>query len=180
MLTRQQCICIILFVVDLARWFSWLECRPVTAEVEGSSPFRVAKTMPRQLSWQSKGLKIPVSTVRFCAEAPHYAGIAQWQSTSLPRRGSRVRASFPAPNMATQPSGKAEVCKTFIPGSIPGVASIFVLSAAVAELADARDLKSLGSNTVPVRFRSAAPNINIARVSQCEVHWDFFVLWVNF
>ena len=27
----------------LARWFSWLECRPVTAEVEGSSPFRVAK-----------------------------------------------------------------------------------------------------------------------------------------
>ena len=26
--------------------------------------------LPRQLSWQSKGLKIPVSTVRFCAEAP--------------------------------------------------------------------------------------------------------------
>ena len=24
-----------------ARWFSWLERRPVTAEVEGSSPFRV-------------------------------------------------------------------------------------------------------------------------------------------
>ena len=26
----------------LARWLSWLERRPVTAEVEGSSPFRVA------------------------------------------------------------------------------------------------------------------------------------------
>ena len=26
----------------MARWFSWLERRPVTAEVEGSSPFRVA------------------------------------------------------------------------------------------------------------------------------------------
>ena len=53
----------------MARWFSWLECRPVTAEVVGSSPIRVA-ILPRQLSWQSKGLKILVSTVRFCAEAP--------------------------------------------------------------------------------------------------------------
>ena len=26
----------------LARWLSWLERRPVTAEVDGSSPFRVA------------------------------------------------------------------------------------------------------------------------------------------
>ena len=26
----------------MARWLSWLERRPVTAEVEGSSPFRVA------------------------------------------------------------------------------------------------------------------------------------------
>ena len=25
----------------MARWFSWLECRPVTAEVVGSSPIRV-------------------------------------------------------------------------------------------------------------------------------------------
>ena len=27
--------------LSLARWLSWLERRPVTAEVEGSSPFRV-------------------------------------------------------------------------------------------------------------------------------------------
>ena len=26
----------------MAQWLSWLERRPVTAEVEGSSPFRVA------------------------------------------------------------------------------------------------------------------------------------------
>ena len=26
----------------MARWLSWLERRPVTAEVKGSSPFRVA------------------------------------------------------------------------------------------------------------------------------------------
>ena len=28
-------------VQKLARWLSWLERRPVTAEVEGSNPFRV-------------------------------------------------------------------------------------------------------------------------------------------
>ena len=27
----------------MARWLSWLERRPVTAEVEGSSPFRVVQ-----------------------------------------------------------------------------------------------------------------------------------------
>ena len=32
--------------IVMARWFSWLECRPVTAEVVGSSPIRVA-IMPR-------------------------------------------------------------------------------------------------------------------------------------
>ena len=30
------------------RYFSWLECRPVTPEVEGSSPFRTAKS-PRAI-----------------------------------------------------------------------------------------------------------------------------------
>ena len=32
-------------VIAVAEWFSWLERRPVTPEVEGSSPFSVA-TMP--------------------------------------------------------------------------------------------------------------------------------------
>ena len=39
---------------------------------------------------------------------------------------------------------KARVCKTLIPGSSPGAASIFYF-AGVAELVDARDLKSLGA-----------------------------------
>ena len=42
-----------------------------------------------------------------------------WQSATLPRWRQRVRASSSAPffylNMATQPSGKARVCKTLIP-----------------------------------------------------------------
>ena len=46
--------------------------------------------------------------------------------------------------VATWPSGKAEDCKSFIPGSNPGVASKVIGDAGVAELADARDLKSLG------------------------------------
>ena len=65
-----------------ARQFSWLERQPVTLEVRGSSPLRVATfrrwesglskegQMPLQLSWQSRGLKIPVSLVRFRPEAP--------------------------------------------------------------------------------------------------------------
>ncbi len=28
--------------IYMAQWLSWLECRPVTPEVEGSSPFWVA------------------------------------------------------------------------------------------------------------------------------------------
>ncbi len=49
---------------------------------------------------------------------------------------SRSKSSAP------WPSGKAKVCKTYIPSSILGGASTF-FCADVAESADARDLKSL-------------------------------------
>ena len=55
----------------MARQFSWLERQPVTLEVVSSSLIRVATVMLLQLSRQSRGLKIPVSLVRFRPEAPN-------------------------------------------------------------------------------------------------------------
>ncbi len=50
------------------------------------------------------------------------------------------------PNWRHSQVAKARVCKTQIPGSNPGAASkATCLFAGVAELVDARDLKSLGS-----------------------------------
>ncbi len=61
--------------------------------------------------------------------------------------------------MAEWQSGYAAACKAVDAGSIPTSASIQKLYpiARVAELVDARDLKSLEGNLVPVRFRPRAP-----------------------
>ena len=73
----------------MARWFSWLECRPVTAEVVGSNPIRVV-------------------FIKF-------SGILAQLGEHLPYK-QRVTGSSP----------------------------VGPIHAAVAELADARDLKSRG------------------------------------
>ena len=92
-----------------------------TVRARSGSPFVLL-----QLSRQSRGLKILVSMVRFRPEAPHMRMQLTRQSATLPRLRQRVRASSSAPlqkrllrslfiYMAPQPSGKAELCKSFTP-----------------------------------------------------------------
>ena len=93
----------------MAQWLSWLERRPVTAEVAGSSPAGVVGNESYFWDHSSAG-----------------------RAPALQAGGHRFE-----PCWSHQPSNR--------------------LNAAVAELADAQDLKSCGTYTpVPVRFRFAA------------------------
>ena len=99
-----------------AQWLSWLERRPVTAEVESSSLFWV------------------VRIARYDVIISY--GIIAQLGEHLPYK-QRVIGSSPI-----GPTLQHVMCCE---------------NAAVAELADAQDLKSCGTYTpVPVRFRSAA------------------------
>ena len=123
---------------DLALWCSRLARQPVTLEVDGSSPFRVAISLEmRCISRALNGVEIPHRTLR-CGE--RYAQIAQLveQWTENPRVAGSIPAlgticglssSGRAPpcqgggsefeprhplHTVPWPSGKARVCKTLI------------------------------------------------------------------
>ena len=53
--------------LKMARWLSWLERRPVTAEVDGSNPFRVVLQM-----------KIIISNGKIAEEAIFVAYFIGW------------------------------------------------------------------------------------------------------
>ena len=77
-----------------ARWLSWLERRPVTAEVVGSSPIRVAQIVYTlfvlgqriwDLSSAGRASALQAEGHRFEPYRSHYneisfADVAQWQS----------------------------------------------------------------------------------------------------
>ena len=92
----------------MASWLSWLERRPVTAEVAGSSPAGVVSN--RCYFWDHSS----------AGRAP-----------ALQAGGHRFEPCWSHFHLIGEYAG-------------------------VAELADAQDLKSCRSNTVPVRFRSPA------------------------
>ena len=52
-------------LVRLAQWLSWLERRPVTAEVDGSSPFRVALFQVWDLSSAGRASALQAGGHRF-------------------------------------------------------------------------------------------------------------------
>ena len=97
----------------LAQWLSWLERRPVTAEVESSNLFWVALYLVKRYM-------LPVS----CRGNPDYNGVLAQLGEHLPYKQGVTGSS---------PVG-------------PIFSHLFLLSAAVAEQADAQDLKSCGAN----------------------------------
>ena len=110
----------------LSRRRSWVR-------VPSGSPIAFIAVVPLQLSWQSRGLKILVSLVRFRPEAPwmsrphgsfiFYADVAHLVERHLAKVEVASSSLVIRSNMALQPSGKAWVCNTLIPSSNLGGAS---------------------------------------------------------
>ena len=58
-----------MYPVKMARWLSWLERRPVTAEVVGSSPIRVAGNTVWRLRLQYADSVIVMLTIKLYEES---------------------------------------------------------------------------------------------------------------
>ena len=123
----------------MARWLSWLERRPVTAEVEGSSPFRVVRIVRYKKSYG------------IIAQLGEHLPYKQRVIGSSPIGPIEIRGGFPSGQRGQTVNLLAPPSKVRI------LLHPYFSFAAVAEQADAQDLKSCGTYTpVPVRFRSAA------------------------
>ena len=122
----------------MASWLSWLERRPVTAEVAGSSPAGVVSNLVT-------------------------SGIIAQLGEHLPYKQGVTGSSPVGPISQDKLFKLAMLCMRNVTAtSSLGCTERFAFArkhfAGVAELADAQDLKSCRSNTVPVRFRSPALN----------------------
>ena len=105
----------------MARWLSWLERRPVTAEVVGSNPIRVAETEKFQNNLIN--------------------GILAQLGEHLPYKQRVIGSSPIGPIMDGFPSGQRGQTVNLL--QIASMVRIHLRPyAAVAELADAQDLKS--------------------------------------
>ena len=111
----------------VARQFSWLERQPVTLEVDGSSPFRVATFASVAQSVEQgtenpcvvgsipTGGTIPRGFSSSGRAPPCQGGGSEFEPRKpLQMKRASGYGAFFYP-MATQPSGKAWVCKTLIP-----------------------------------------------------------------
>ena len=57
----------------MARWLSWLERRPVTAEVDGSNPFRVAPVKEGERTHYSNAFFLLFNRKKKCSFKYNYA-----------------------------------------------------------------------------------------------------------
>ena len=120
----------------MASWLSWLERRPVTAEVAGSSPAGVVSNFVT-------------------------SGIIAQLGEHLPYKQGVTGSSPVGPISQDKLFKLAMLCMRNVTATSSQDAQNASRSrekhfAGVAELADAQDLKSCCSDTVPVRFRSPA------------------------
>ena len=104
---------------------------------------------------RSNGLKIRVSTVRFCPEAPCTCGNSSAVEHRLAKAGVASSNLVSRSNFIWRHSQavRQRSAKPLFPSSILGAASTIVTHAGVAEQADATDLKSVGWKQ-PYRFDS--------------------------
>ena len=79
---EKDSLCVVLKVhTFLARWLSWLERRPVTAEVVGSIPIRVARLCLKPIIWDhssaGRASALQAEGHRFESYRSHFADVAQ-------------------------------------------------------------------------------------------------------